>query len=155
MKAKWKPIINIHQSLKWILDVYRVLGTYACLTVSRLYMWEILDILSNACQTRTFPHLYWSLTNVLPWEKRETPEAVERQTNKGKWYPYAGCRLSHWSPCRWELLCWKPCRWSAGPSRWWKEIGRACSRCFLSYLPGAKSAKSEKGLNKKWVQTGV
>lgn len=83
MKAKWKPIINTHQSLKWILDVYKVLGTYACLTVSRLYMWEILYILSNACHTETFPQPYRSLTKGLWQEKKvEMLRALKKERER-------------------------------------------------------------------------
>lgn len=79
-------------------------------------------------------------------EGRNAEGIKERESEK--WYTYAGCRLWHWSPCHWELLCWRPCRWSADLFRWWKVIGRACSQCFLFCHPGAKSAKSEEGLSR-------
>lgn len=38
VEVNWKPIINMHQSLKWILYVYKILVAHACLTVSCIYM---------------------------------------------------------------------------------------------------------------------
>lgn len=154
MKAKRKPIINIHQSLKWIRDVYRALVTYACLTVSRLYMWEIPQILCNACQ----PDFLLPPASVLVANKGASKKdnnlnkkQQEWQSNVRQrrwWEAYAGCRWWRWSPCRWAPPCWRPYRWSADPSRCWRAIGRACSRCFPSCHPGARSAESEGKLSK-------
>lgn len=150
MKAKWKPILNIHQSLKWILCIYRVLVTYACLT-GCLCMWETPHSLRTTCHTDTPPTTVLSLTRGL--QKTITPHGRGTESNKSRdregerWYTYAGCRLWHSSPCHWELPCWRPYRWSADLSRCWKAIDRACSQCSLSSRPSARSAKSIEGPN--------
>lgn len=85
--------------------------------------------------------LHQQILIMIQVREKEKPLKGQMQTEKRN--AYAGCQLWHWSPCRWGRPCWLPYRLSADPSRCWRAIGRACSQCFLSCHPGARSAKSE------------